>query len=133
MAYLESGSVSQEFSVTSLTMICPFPVQPVDLTAGSLVNDKQATIPTVTDNLYAQGRIPENVLGIYYAPFDTADTSNGELTFGGFDSAKITSSVSFVPITKTAPSKYYWGIDQSISYGKISILPLASGIVDTGQ
>jgi hypothetical protein len=37
------------------------------------------------------------------------------------------------PITKTYPAREFWGIDQSIQYGKsTSILKTTAGIVDTG-
>jgi saccharopepsin len=58
--------------------------------------------------------------------------SDGELTFGGVDTSKTTSSVSYVPITSTSPASQYWGIDQSISYNGKTILSSTAGIVDTG-
>jgi cathepsin E len=51
---------------------------------------------------------------------------------GGIDTTKFTGSIYFSPITNVAPSKFYWGIDQSITYGSESILSLTAGIVDTG-
>jgi pepsin A len=72
------------------------------------------------------------VIGIYYAPTTTSPNTNGELTFGGIDSSKTTSSVVYAPITSTSPASEYWGIDQSISYGSESILSTTAGIVDTG-
>ncbi|KIJ58536.1 hypothetical protein HYDPIDRAFT_34065, partial [Hydnomerulius pinastri MD-312] len=58
--------------------------------------------------------------------------SDGELTFGGYDSSVTTSSVNYVPLTTTSPASYYWGIDQSIAYGGSTILSQTAGIVDTG-
>jgi len=104
-------------------------VGPTDLTSGTVSNTE--TVPTVTDNLYDQGTISSEVLGIYYVPAAASD-STGELTFGGIDSSKTTGSVNYVPITLTSPASTYWGIDQSITYGSTSILSSTAGIVDTG-
>ncbi|KAG2065672.1 aspartic proteinase [Suillus decipiens] len=101
-------------------------VGPTDLTQNT-VSDVD-TVPTVTDNLYSQGTIGTEALGVYFAPGGGA----GELTFGGVDSSKTTSSVNYVPLTTTSPSSSYWGIDQSITYGSSTILSSTAGIVDTG-
>ncbi|TDL23166.1 acid protease [Rickenella mellea] len=106
-------------------------IGPVDLTEGTLSSGKP--VPTVTDNLASQGTIPENSIGILYEPTTGTDIANGELTFGGIDTAKITGEISFVPITKTNPADNYWGIDQTITYGTgTKILSKTAGIVDTG-
>ncbi|KAG1822110.1 acid protease [Suillus variegatus] len=102
---------------------------PVDLTQGTVSNTDK--VATVTDNLYKQGTINSEVLGVFFAPA-SSDDSSGELTFGGYDASKITGDVSYVPITSTSPASGYWGIDQSISYGDTLILDETAGIVDTG-
>ncbi|KAG1884795.1 acid protease [Suillus subluteus] len=101
-------------------------VGPTDLTQGTVSN--VASVPTVTDNLYSNGTISTEAIGVYFVPGGGA----GELTFGGFDSSKTTSSVNYVPLTTTSPSSEYWGIDQSIAYGNSTILSATAGIVDTG-
>jgi saccharopepsin len=101
----------------------------VDLTAGTLSTGE--TIPTVTDNLVKQGTITENTIGVFYAPVGAND-GTGELTFGGIDSSKITSDVTFVPITSKSPASQFWGIDLTANYGGQTLLDKASGIVDTG-
>ncbi|KAG2069578.1 acid protease [Suillus decipiens] len=101
-------------------------VGPTDLTQGTVSG--VGSVPTVTDNLYSQDIIGTEVLGVYFAPGGSA----GELTFGGFDSSKTTSSVNYVPLTTTSPASTYWGIDQSITYGGSTILSTTAGIVDTG-
>ncbi|KAG1790292.1 acid protease [Suillus plorans] len=106
-------------------------VGPVDLTQGTVSNTTD--VPTVTDNLYAQGTISSDSLGISYEPSSTANVSNGELTFGGTDSTKYTGTLNTVPLTTTSPASAYWGIDQSVSYGTDqTILNTTAGIVDTG-
>ncbi|KAF8267324.1 family A1 protease [Lactarius quietus] len=106
-------------------------IGPVDLTEGTIGGS--TPVPTITDNLFKQGTISTESIGIFYQPTTSASAiANGELTFGGIDSSKITSNVNYVPITSTSPASYYWGIDQSITYGEESILSSTAGIVDTG-
>ncbi|KAG2101599.1 acid protease [Suillus discolor] len=102
---------------------------PVGLTRGTVSN--QGQVATVMDNLYHQETISSEVLGVFFAPA-SSDNSSGELTFGGYDTSKITGGVSYVPITSTSPASGYWGINQSISYGDTLILDETAGIVDTG-
>ncbi|KAL4064143.1 aspartic peptidase domain-containing protein [Scleroderma yunnanense] len=106
-------------------------VGPVDLSKGK-VKPGGGALPTVTDNLYSEGTIPTDSLGIFYAPLTKVGEITGELTFGGVDETKITSDVNYVPLTTTAPASQYWGINQSITYGDTTILDNASGFVDTG-
>ncbi|KAL4073375.1 aspartic peptidase domain-containing protein [Scleroderma yunnanense] len=106
-------------------------VGPADLSKGK-VKPGGRKLPTVTDNLYSEGTIPTDSLGIFYAPLTKVGEITGELTFGGVDETKITSDVNYVPLTTTAPASQYWGINQSITYGDTTILDNASGFVDTG-
>ncbi|KAI0311766.1 acid protease [Amylostereum chailletii] len=108
-------------------------IGPVDLTEGTVGG--QTPVPTVTDNLFQQGTISVESIGIFYQPTTSSDASaNGELTFGGVDETKTTGDVNYVPITSTQPAGSYWGIDQDLSYGSsgTSLLSGSSGIVDTG-
>jgi len=105
-------------------------IGPVDLTSGTVSNT--STVPTVTDNLLAQGTIATESIGISYVPSTSASAANGELSFGATDSSKFTGDVSYVPITSTSPASNYWGIDQTLSYGDSTTLLTSSGIVDTG-
>jgi hypothetical protein len=50
---------------------------------------------------------------------------------GGPDASKYTGTLDYVGITSVSPSRYYWGIDQSIQYGSTPILRKTAGIVDT--
>ncbi|KAG8221343.1 acid protease [Butyriboletus roseoflavus] len=105
-------------------------VGPVDLTSYTVSNE--GTVPTVLGNLFSQGTISTEALGVYYVPLSES-SSNGTLTFGGYDSSAITSAVGYVPITTTSPASNYWGIDQSISYAGTTIMSSTAGIVDTGS
>ena len=104
----------------------------MDLTEDTVAGE--GTIPTVPDNLLAQGLISSEVVGVFFAPTTTESITNGELTFGGIDSTLTTSPVSFAPITTTSPASEFWGIDESITYGSAgtSVLATTAGIVDTG-
>ncbi|KZT27469.1 acid protease [Neolentinus lepideus HHB14362 ss-1] len=107
-------------------------IGPVDLTSTTVTGT--SSVPTVTDNLYAQGTIPTESIGISYEPTTQASAANGELSFGTTDSSKYTGEITYVPITSTSPASQYWGIDQSLTYGSsgTSLLSGAAGIVDTG-
>ncbi|CAO3666838.1 unnamed protein product [Umbelopsis ramanniana] len=104
---------------------------PVDLTEH--MSNAVETIPTVTDNLFSQGKITQNMFALSCAPSTQGSETNGEITFGGTDDTKFTGSITYVPITKTQPSSEHWGIDASISYGTggTPILPATAGIIDS--
>ncbi|KAI9070304.1 family A1 protease [Trametes sanguinea] len=109
-------------------------IGPADLTCGTLVLGSQC-IPTITDNAFSQGLIPEHLIGISFEPTTSLDNANGELTFGGTDSSKFTGRLEFVPITSTSPASQFVGIDQSITFGSPNgqtVLPLTAGVTDTG-
>ncbi|KAF8846105.1 acid protease [Paxillus ammoniavirescens] len=107
-------------------------IGPLDLTEGTLTNEPTTTIPTVTGNLYTQGTIAQAVVGVFFAPTTTETSTNGELTFGGVDTTKYTGTLTYTPLTTTYPASYYWGINESVTYGSTTILSSTAGIVDTG-
>ncbi|KAF8629465.1 hypothetical protein AX14_011122 [Amanita brunnescens Koide BX004] len=107
-------------------------IGPVNLTIGTLVSDKNITIPTVTDNAYSQGLIPANEIGISFEPTDSVLVSNGELVWGGIDKTKFTGQLHYAPITKTMPAGAFWGVNQTVTYGSTTILGNSAGIIDTG-
>lgn len=79
-------------------------IGPVDLTSDTLTPQIRATIPTVTDNLFSQGKITANEIAVSFEPTTSTADNNGELTFGGTDSSKFTGSITFAPISEcTAP------------------------------
>ncbi|KAH9486239.1 Polyporopepsin [Psilocybe cubensis] len=108
-------------------------IGPVDLTLDTLSPATNSLIPTVTDNLFANGVISANEIGISFNPTTVEDNENGEITWGGTDPSKFTGSISFIPLTTTSPANEFWGINQSVRYGSsTSILTTTAGIVDTG-
>ena len=106
-------------------------IGPIGLTQGTVSDEYE--IPTVTDNLYTQGAIGSETIGIYFEPTTTTGNHNGELSFGGVDQSKITGDVNYVPITQFPSANKYWGIDQIILYGEVPLPDLLAGIVDTGS
>jgi hypothetical protein len=108
-------------------------VGPVDLTQGTVSG--QDTVPTFLDNLYSEGQISSEVLGVSFAPESgsDADDKNGELTLGGTDSSRYTGSITYTPTLTSGDFAPYWGIKvSSITFGGSS-LGSGSAIVDTGQ
>ncbi|KIK55673.1 hypothetical protein GYMLUDRAFT_175162 [Collybiopsis luxurians FD-317 M1] len=107
-------------------------IGPVDLTEDTVENVN--TVPTVTDNLFAQGTIAQNLVAVSFAPTDAEVDNNGELTFGGTDSTKFTGEITFVMILTLCRPRNgdFWGITQTVTYGSTSILGNTDGIVDTG-
>ncbi|KJA28403.1 hypothetical protein HYPSUDRAFT_33774 [Hypholoma sublateritium FD-334 SS-4] len=108
-------------------------IGPVDLTLDTLSPATSSSIPTVTDNLFANGVISAHSIGISFEPSITGTDNNGEITWGGTDSSKFTGTIGFSSLTTTSPANEFWGINQSIRYGtSTTILATTAGIVDTG-
>lgn len=106
---------------------------PVGLTQRTVSNAN--TVPTFMNNLYKQGSIPSEVLGVYFKPeagSGTADT-NGALTLGGIDSSKFKGPLTLFPRLKTGLASPYWGISIArFSYGSTVLAASGTGYVDTG-
>jgi cathepsin E len=125
-------------------------IGPRDLTLGTLLPHYKSTILTVTDNLFMQGIIEQNLIAMSFEP-TTSETVYGELTFGGTDSTKYTGDAHAItwtlgiavahlilalcsPVTTTFPSSVYWGLELSFRYGDATpILDTNAGILDTGS
>ncbi|KAI0323351.1 aspartic proteinase from Irpex Lacteus [Cubamyces sp. BRFM 1775] len=102
------------------------------LTVGTLSPDVTSTIPTVTENLFSQGRIASEMVSISFEPTNHV-AMNGQLTFGGVDPTKFIGDIVFAPITTTTPSSEYFGVDQTVRYGTShTLLANSPGIFDTG-
>ena len=80
-------------------------VGPVDLTEGTVGGN--TPVPTVTDNLFAQGAIANDSIGIFYQPTTESGELNGELTFGGIDSSKCVSTPSPLLPSSVAYTHYH--------------------------
>ncbi|PTB44832.1 uncharacterized protein TrAFT101_000300 [Trichoderma asperellum] len=106
---------------------------PVDLTQNTVSGSD--SVPTFMDNLYSQGSISTEVLGVSFRPESGGDTddTNGELTLGGTDSSKYSGSISYFNTLQSGDAAPYWGISiASFSYGSTTLASSATGIVDTG-
>ncbi|KAL3422783.1 vacuolar protease A [Phlyctema vagabunda] len=106
---------------------------PVGLTAGTVSNVN--TVPTFLHNLYSQGSISSEVLGVYFKPESGSDTddTNGELTLGGVDTSKYSGTLTYFSKLTSGTASAYWGISiASFTYGTTTLASSASGIVDTG-
>lgn len=91
-------------------------------------------VPTFMNNLYSQGSIPTEVLGVSFRPEpgSSTDSTNGELTLGGTDPSKYSGSISYHPKLTSGAASAYWGIAvNKFAYGGSS-LGSGNGIVDTG-
>lgn len=125
------GAASQAQGFSGVDGIIGF--GPVDLTQGTVSNTN--TVPTFMDNLYKQGSISTEVLGVYFKPESGADSNdaNGELTLGGTDSSKYTGSITYFPQLTSGSAAPYWGISiAKFSYGSTTLATSQTGIVDTG-
>lgn len=106
---------------------------PVALTQGTVSNAN--TVPTFMDNLYKQGSISTEVLGVYFKPESGSDSNdnNGELTLGGTDSSKYSGSISYYPRITSGAAAPYWGLAiGGFTYGSTTLSGSGSGIIDTG-
>ncbi|KAM0338866.1 hypothetical protein ACHAPU_011148 [Fusarium lateritium] len=106
---------------------------PVGLTQSTVSNAN--TVPTFMDNLYKQGSISSEVLGVSFRPESGSDSddTNGELTLGGTDSSKYSGSITYFPTLTSGSAAAYWGISiASFTYGSTTLASSSTGIVDTG-
>lgn len=70
-------------------------VGPDDLTLGTLIPDNTNVIPTVTDNLFNQGKIEQRLIAVYFEPTTLPSTTNGEIMFGAIDPSKIMGEINY--------------------------------------
>lgn len=64
-------------------------IGPNVLSLGSLNPDGTSVIPTVTDNLFNQKIIQNDIVGISLEPTTSASEMNGALMFGSIDNTRI--------------------------------------------
>lgn len=104
---------------------------PVDLTDDTVSG--QSTVPTFMDNLYSEGLIPVEVLGVSYRPEpgSSDDSPNGVLTLGGTDPSRYTGAITYHPRSTAPLEGNYWSVDVS-SFGPLPLATGATCVVDTG-
>jgi Eukaryotic aspartyl protease len=66
-------------------------------------------------NLAKQGKAAAPLVGISIPLTTDTGSESGSLDFGAPNPSVFTGELAFVPITSTAPSSEFWGIDQSIT------------------
>ncbi|KAG2073381.1 acid protease [Suillus decipiens] len=109
-------------------------IGPVASTVGSLPDLPTEPIPTVTDSLFGQGAISENVLGIFSQPYVSPPLEiTGQITFGGTDPTKYNGHIEYAPTVNTGRSQRYWSVNSRITYDNREILRSTGGIVDCGS
>ncbi|KAF8274039.1 aspartic peptidase domain-containing protein [Lactarius quietus] len=110
--FLETVTITPGLVITSgfEGSDCILGIGPVDLTIGTLSPDRLTPIPTVTDNLFGQGSIASNLVGVSFEPTTTKSVKNGELTIGAANSTKFTGSITHIPSTIIPPAKEFRGI-----------------------
>ncbi|KAG6330144.1 hypothetical protein ID866_8944 [Astraeus odoratus] len=97
---------------------------------ASSMRDRQGNpIPTVFESLYNEGTIKHAAFGVYLIPVN--DRGVGEITFGYYNEAAITSGVNYVPITNIPAARNHWSVDASVMYDGRTILNPTAAIVDT--
>ena len=82
------------FRIASNTHFCS--IGPKNSSYGTLSPDNTSVIPTVTDNLYEQGKIEQNLVAVSFEPTTSPWAINGELAFGGTDSNKYTGDITYL-------------------------------------
>ncbi|KAG6330026.1 hypothetical protein ID866_9063, partial [Astraeus odoratus] len=99
---------------------------------ASVLRDKDGNrFPPVFENLYTQRAIRSPAFGVYFIPLN--ERGVGEISFGYYNEAVMTSGLNYVHITDNPRASNYWGIDASFMYGGRTILNPTSGIIDTGS
>jgi cathepsin E len=52
-------------------------------------------LPTITDNLFGQGAIEQDLVGLSFEPTTSDSSISGELTFGGIDPTKFIGDITY--------------------------------------
>ena len=73
---------------------------PDGLTLGTILDSPEATVQTVTDNLFTQCQSENHRFAIFFEPTASTDVVNGELSFGMMDETKFLPPLILAPISE---------------------------------
>ncbi|KAG2365451.1 aspartic peptidase domain-containing protein [Suillus spraguei] len=107
-------------------------IGPTVSSLGTLINAPGGTISSVTDYLFQQGAILRPIVGIFFQPIVKDTVTYGELYFGGAVPDMDIGTIHYTGVIPTPSSSLNWGIQQSITYGPIKLMPLTVGVVECG-
>lgn len=104
------------------------------LTQGTLINEPNTTIPTITNTLVSGDVIPRELAALTI-PL-ASDPQAGSIDFGQPDFSKNTSAITFAPLVTTGDTDGFWSVTQSVTFGSgaaASVLVSETpGIIDAG-
>ncbi|KAI0741299.1 acid protease [Daedaleopsis nitida] len=111
-------------------------IGPSLLNVGTESPDTRLTINTVTDNLFFQDVITENLVAVSFARSDQVQSLNGEVTFGGTDLSKFTGSINFTypyyPHVTRVGILGHRPVNHVRHVTSTNVMSKTAGIVDTG-
>ncbi|KAG2354716.1 hypothetical protein BDR07DRAFT_1614103 [Suillus spraguei] len=86
----------------------------------------------MTDSdLFGQGTISENALGIFFEPYISPPLeTTGQITFGGTDPTKFNGNIEYAPTVNTGPARKFWGVKMRITYGNRVVLRSTAGVIN---
>lgn len=82
----------------------------------TLTNDvvpKVASLPTLVDSMFAQGKIPKRIVGVSFLPTVQTNGSalaNGVISIGGVDPSRFVGPLSYFPHVNNVTSSAYFNI-----------------------
>ncbi|KAG0332766.1 hypothetical protein BG000_009757 [Podila horticola] len=139
MLTLTSTSINQDFGITDNVAGVSAKTQGIIGVGPDIltrITNKKRIVPTPMDNLLSTGKIKTNVFGVYFERMKEGDHGirNGEVVFGGYDSARYSGDIIWADAPTHFPENAYWGlIFDKVTFGDtdISANPV-NGISDTG-
>jgi len=104
---------------------------PTGWTLGLLHPDTDMIARTITDNLFHEHQIKQQVT-VSLFPSNSTPVENGELTFGGVDTDRCTGEINYFPLAKSDPANAFWSAESAFYYGEELLFNNAPGVFDTG-
>ncbi|GAA94928.1 hypothetical protein E5Q_01583 [Mixia osmundae IAM 14324] len=105
------GSPAPGFAVSATQIDGILGIGPQSLLDFTL---KSSSYRTFMTDAVLSGVLPVDQLGINFAPGTTGSDVNGAVTFGGYDSASLTSPITWAPCSGPINSATYWSVIATI-------------------